>query len=296
MDEARAARLYGEAKAGRWDLPQAALSESLERSAVKAFAGRSPATGEVDRYLGSLHLADLALACACARGHEGGWDHFVAEFRPALYRAADALSPGGHARDVADALCAELFGLKERAGERQSLFRYFHGRSGLATWLRSLVAQRYIDRVRERKRLDLLPVEGSVRAMTAALAAPDPDRARFAAAMSSALGLALAALTPRDRLRLGCYYARGMTLAQIGRVMGGHEATVSRHLLRTRRAVRSAVESRLRTDYGFSEAEITECFASLSADADTIDLTEWLRGGNPRKKTAAVRSIQGDLS
>ena len=296
MDHARAARWFLDSGAKRWGVSPAAFAEALERSAAKALAGRAASGGERDRYFQSLHLSDLALACACAVGHEGAWDHFVAEFRPALYRAADAVDPGGGAREVADALYAELFGLKERDGERRTLFRYFHGRSSLATWLRSLVTQRYVDRVRERRRLDPWPEDGSARAIPAALTAPDPDRARFAAAMNNALGLALAALIPRDRFRLSCYYVQGMTLAQIGRLMGGHEATVSRHLLRTRVATRSAVERRLRTDYSFSDAEITECFASLSADADIIDLTEWLRGGNPRKKPAAFRSMQKDPS
>ena len=35
-----------------------------------------------------------------------------------------------------------------RAGERQSLFRYFHGRSSLTTWLRAVLAQRHVDRLR----------------------------------------------------------------------------------------------------------------------------------------------------
>lgn len=294
MDEARVAHLYQEAQGERWDLPRTAFAEALAISTAKAFAGGVPSPAEHERYLASLHLADLALACACARGHEGAWDYFVAEYRPALYRAADALAANGGAREVADALHADLYGLKERDGQRQSLFRYFHGRSSLATWLRSLVAQRYVDGLRQRKRLVPIPAEESPRALPATLTTPDPDRSRYAAAMTGALGLALAALTPLDRLRLGCYYARGMSLAQIGRLMGGHEATVSRQLLRTRREIRAAVETRLHTDYGFSEPEITECFVSMAADAESIDLTEWLRGGNPRKKKAVVRSIQGD--
>ena len=205
MDEARAARLYREANAGRWDLPRAVLVQALEQSAAKAFGGRTPADGELDRYLRTLHLADLALACACALGHDGAWDHFVAEFRPALYRAADAVDAHGGAREVADALHAELFGVKERDGNRQSLFRYFHGRSSLSTWLRTLVAQRFVDRIRERRRLAPLPEETSPAALAATPAAPDPDRPRFSAAMRAALGLAIAALAPRDRLRLGCY-------------------------------------------------------------------------------------------
>ncbi len=80
------------------------LREALERSTAKAFAGRTPSNADLDRYNKSLHLADLALACACLSGHDAAWDHFVAEVRPALYRAADAIDRSGNAREVADAL------------------------------------------------------------------------------------------------------------------------------------------------------------------------------------------------
>ena len=290
MDEARAARLFRDANEEKWDLPPSALAEALERSVAKAFAGRTPSAVETDRYLATLHLADLALASACARGHEAAWDYFVAEYRPALYRAADAVDAGGGAREVADALYAELFGIKERDGQRQSLFRYFHGRSSLSTWLRTLVAQRYVDRIREVRRHEPIPEETSVGALPAPARNPDPDRPRFAAAMSAVLATVLAQLAPRDRLRLGCYYAQEMTLAQIGRLTGEHEATVSRHLARTRREIRSLVEGRLREEHQFADREIGECFASLSADAGSIQLSDWLDPDDDRKKAGVVRS------
>ena len=149
------------ADAMRWKVPAEVLSNALERSAEKAFAGRSPSDAELDRYFDALHLADLALACACAMGRDEAWDHFVREFRPGMYRAADAIDPSGGAREIAEALYAELFGLKERDGNRQSVFRYFHGRSSLATWLRSLIAQRHVDRHRETRRLEPLPEDSS---------------------------------------------------------------------------------------------------------------------------------------
>ncbi|MGE0863946.1 MAG: sigma-70 family RNA polymerase sigma factor, partial [Vicinamibacterales bacterium] len=209
---------------------------------------------------------------------------------PALYRAADAVAPGGGAREIADALHADLYGLKARDGRRQSLFHYFHGRSSLATWLRSLVAQRYVDRLREVKRHDPLPDEASPAAIAAPPAPPNPDQPRFAAAMRAALGAALLVLTPRDRLRLGCYYAQEMTLAQIGRVTGEHEATVSRHLARTRRDIRLIVERHLREQHRFGDREVTECFASIAADAGAIDLGDWLATAGDGKKPIPDRS------
>ena len=294
MDARRAARLYEQSDARRWKVPAEVLSNALERSAEKAFAGRTPGDAELDRYLDSLHLADLALACACAMGREDAWDHFVREFRPGMYRAADAIDASGGARDIAEALYAELFGLRQRDGIRQSVFRYFHGRSSLPTWLRSLIAQRHVDRHRDTRRFEPLPGDSSAASIASTTRAKHPDRTRFVAAMRAVLSVAIAALVPRDRLRLACYYAQGMTLAQIGKLTGEHEATVSRQLARTRRAIREAVERRLKSDHRFSPAEIDECFESIVDDAGNLDLGDWLDAS--RKNAPTDRSMSEDPS
>ena len=289
MDRDRLQRLRERAQADRWKVPPEVFSNALERSAEKAFAGRTPGDAELDRYFDSLHLQDLALACACAMGREDAWDHFVREFRPAMYRSADAIDSSGAAREIAQALYAELFGLREKDGIRQSVFRYFHGRSSLATWLRSLIAQRYVDRHRETSRLEPLPEESSAAPLRAPATTADPDRARYVSAMRSALASAIAALAPRDRLRLACYYAQEMTLAQIARVTREHEATVSRQLAKTRRTIREEVDQRLERDHGFSRTEIDECYTSLVDDAGNLDLADWL--GPDRKKSEVDRSM-----
>ena len=68
------------------------------------------------------------------------------------------------------------------------------------------------------------------------------------------------------------YYVQELTLAEIGRLLNEHEATVSRQLARTRRAVRVAVERELREDAGLTEAEVAECLASVADDPGTLDL------------------------
>ncbi len=293
MDRDRLQRLRERARADRWKVPAEVFSNALERSAEKTFAGRQPADGELDRYYDSLHLEDLALACACAMGREDAWNHFVAEFRPAMYRAADAIDPSGGAREIAESLYAELFGLREKDGIRQSVFRYFHGRSSLGTWLRSLVSQRFIDRHRETRRLEPL-TEAEPAAPRSSVSEADLDRAKYVAAMRAALAAAIAALDSRARLRLACYYAQEMTLAAIGKLTREHEATVSRQLARTRRATREDVERRLRDDSGFSPAAIEECFASMVGDSGDLDLALWL--GTPRKDQEVDRSRDGDPS
>ena len=288
--DATVGQLFRLAHAERWELAPALFATALEASAARAFAGGAPCVRDLERYLGSLHLEDLALACACAAGHDAAWEHFVREQRPVLYRAADAIDPSGGARELADSLYADLYGLTARDGTRQSLFRYFHGRSSLSTWLRAVLAQRHVDRLRTGRRLESLPDEESSGFVASPVAPPHPARRRYLILIEQALSRAVSQLEPRDRLRLGCYYSQDMTLAQIGCLLREHEATVSRHLARTRRALREDIEHQLRADAGLTGAEITECFQSIMDDTGSIDLNEMLATAAEGKRSGRGRS------
>ena len=220
---------------------------------------------------GSPHAADLELARRCADGDPAAWERFIAEYRPVLYRAADALDSSGGAREIADSLYAELYGVRGSGGERRSLFQYFHGRSTLGAWLRAVLAQRYVDRLRVQRRLTPLPDEDETPAADPG-DLPDPNRSRYLVLVRQALGLAVGRLDARDRLRLACYYVQELTLAQTGRLLNEHEATVSRQLARTRRTLRGEVERDLRENAGLNGDQIAECFASVAEDPGPLDL------------------------
>lgn len=271
IDAALAGQLYRKGHAERWRLPQTAFTAALETSCAKAFPAAQPSPREVSRYLSSLHVEDLALACACALGDAAAWDHFVLEMRPGLYRAADALDPSGGARELADSLFGDLYGVGQRSGPRQSLLRYFHGRSTLATWLRAVLAQRHVDRVRTGRRVE--PLAEDLPAVPST--AQDPECVRFVEMLRTCLGIALARLVPTERLRLGCYYAQQLTLAQTGKLLKEHEATTSRQLARTRAAIRSDVEQQLRA-LGLNKAQIARCFECATQDAGETNLDEML--------------------
>ena len=280
-------RMHRKANAARWGLTPDRFAVVLQASVSHAFReGATPVAAE--RYVSSLHLEDLALAAACADGNEAAWDHFIRAHRPILYRAADAIDKTGGAREAADALYAELFGLSDRDGQRRSLLQYFHGRSSLATWLRAVLAQRHVNQLRRARRLDPLPMDGARETeLPARVDSTPPERGQFIEVMQQALTVAVNRLEARDRLRLACYYAQNLTLAQTGRTLREHEATASRHLARTRRTLREDVEIQLR-QLGMGDAEIAECFASVVDDAGTLDLAEILPAA--RKNATADRS------
>jgi RNA polymerase sigma-70 factor (ECF subfamily) len=290
VTSAQVARAYQRSGADTWTLSKDAFAGAIERSVRHAFSGHAPASSEVGRYLDSLHLEDLALAVACAAGIESAWEHFVREHRPVLYRAASAIDRAGGGRELADSLYADLFGLRERDGERQSLFQYFHGRSSLGSWVRAVLAQRHIDRVRASRRLDPLPDDDAPGALPAVRNETPDGAAGYQTAMSAALLAALAALAARDRLRVSCYYAQNMKLAAIGRMLGEHEASVSRHLARARREIKAAIETYLRGSAGYTQDEVLECFRTVAGDSGPLNLEVLLEGAAPGKNQTSDRS------
>jgi RNA polymerase sigma factor (sigma-70 family) len=267
-----------------WQLTEDQFRRALVRSASRKFSGHPPDKKILENYLGALYLQDLALAVACSAGSEPAWDVFVVQYRPELYRAARAIAGDSHGRDLADSLYAELFGLRELDGQRKSLFDYFHGRSKLGTWLRAILAQRHVDHLRRATRTDSLdesgddlPAISTVCLPSLSTSATDPDRDRFLAILQAAVTSVLIALHPRDRLRLAYYYINELTLAQIGKLIGEHEATVSRKLERSRREVRQKVEALLRGK-NLSEAQLAQCF-EYARDEWPFDLAATLSAG-----------------
>jgi RNA polymerase sigma-70 factor, ECF subfamily len=264
-------RLYARSGADRWQVSAERLHLAVERSLDHRFSG---AATEADAavYLESLHADDLALACACIDGHDGAWEHFIRELRPQLYHAARTIA-GDDGRELADSLYGELFGLPGKDGIRRSLLAHYHGRSRLITWLRSVLVQRHIDRVRATRRLEPLDDEDSG-VSTHAAADQDPERDSLVGHAQRALDAGIDALEAKDRLRLRLYYGQDMTLAAIGRVLGEHEATVSRKLDKARRTLRAEVERALAAQ-GLAPAAIARAF-ELAADAPDLQLDRLL--------------------
>jgi RNA polymerase sigma factor (sigma-70 family) len=109
----------------------------------------------------------------------------------------------------------------------------------------------------------------AVERAVSASASIDPDRARLLPRLAEAVPEALAVLPPSDRLLLSLYYVQGLTLAQIARTRGVHEATASRRLQNIRSELREQIESVLARGSaaqngrpgakGLSPAEIRRC-------------------------------------
>ncbi|HEX8713914.1 MAG TPA: sigma-70 family RNA polymerase sigma factor [Terracidiphilus sp.] len=230
-------------------------------------------------FLDSLKLDDLVLARACAAGNEAAWEVFLTRYREVLYRAAYAIAREESAgRELADSLYADLYGLGE-GGIRRSRLDSFMGRGSLGGWLRSVLAQRFVDGYRKTHReesFDEQPLECLPAASVPEPAVADsPDLPL----LTRCIGTVLSAMDAEERFLLATYYLDGRALWQIAKLLAVHESTISRRLDRVTRNLRKALLRELERA-GLSRRAAQEMLETDVRDIE-IDLRKLLQAAQP---------------
>lgn len=199
---------------------------------------------EKTAFVRGLRVEELALARACSQGNDEAWAEFLSRYRGDLYRAARQIASDEAAgRDLADELYAELYGLPNQHGRRVSKLDYYMGRGSLAGWLRTVLAQRYVDRCRARARDVSLDEEME---SGAAFAAKEEAQKEVGdSRLEEAIARALAELDGEERFLLASYYLDRRRLAEIGQQLGTAESTISRRLKRVTSMVRKRIRKQL---------------------------------------------------
>jgi RNA polymerase sigma-70 factor (ECF subfamily) len=231
-------------------------------------AGTTASQREQAGFFRGLRLADLVLAQACARGHEGAWEHFISVYRQPLFRAAIAITGSETlGRELADQLYAELYGLKASEGVRRSPLESFRGKGSLMGWLRTTLAQRHVDHHRRTRRE--LPLDHLVQGHEppAAVSMPGKLPAELLL-LAKAVVETLEKIETVERFLLAAYYIDGRTLLEIAPMLHVHEATVSRKLHRLVDSIRKQIVKTL-LEYGLNKQAVREM---LGADPRDLDL------------------------
>jgi len=222
---------------------------------------------EVRTFFLTLRVDELALARACAAGHNAAWEIFLTRYREKLYQSALRIArEDSAARELADSLYADLYGTSTREGQRISKLASYTGRGSLEGWLRTVLAQEYVNRYRRTKRLVSLDEESEEGIQ---FRAPEPDPVPAAdPRLAQAVDEALAALSAEDRTVLSAYYLDDRTLADIARILGVHESTISRKLDKLAKALRKQILAALGRR-GMSRRQAEE---ALEADVRDLQL------------------------
>jgi RNA polymerase sigma-70 factor, ECF subfamily len=241
----------------------AALMEEVAEKALPA-AAVPPAKIE---FCKTLRLEELVLARACASGNERAWEVFLTRYRAKLYEVARQITrEDSSGRELADSVYADLFGTRVREGNRVSRLTYYCGRGSLEGWLRTVLAQEFVNTYRKQRRLVSLDEESEEGVQFAAPAAEpvvavDPQ-------LANAIDEALRSLEAEDRFVLASYFLDDRTLAQIARALSVHESTISRKVEKLTKGLRKQIMKNL-VGKGMSRRQAEE---ALSADVRDLAL------------------------
>jgi RNA polymerase sigma-70 factor (ECF subfamily) len=259
--------LWREAEADSVGLEKDELAAVLLSIGAKYNYGLPPGTAatppQVADFWRSLQLRDLALAHACALGRESAWQQFMTRYRDALIQAATRItSSAALGRELADSLYADLFGLTERGEQRRSPLAYYSGRGSLKGFLRATLAQRNVDHHRRTNRET--PLINEDLPATPAGSTPTAD---MLSRLNQALATTLGRLEAEERFLLSAWFLDRRTLLEISRVLGVHEATVSRRLQRLTARLHHGLLNNLQ-ESGLSRAASEEALATDPRDLD----------------------------
>ena len=249
------AELYLKAGCEKIGLPRESFTEILTELGTK-YVASSATEPEIRTFFLSIRVDELALARACAAGHNTAWEIFLNRYREKLYLSALRIArEDSAARELADTLYADLYGTTTREGARVSKLSSYTGRGSLEGWLRTVLAQEYVNRYRRTKRLVSLDEESEDGIQ---FRAPGPEAAPPAdTRLSRAADQTLAALSPEDRTVLSAYFLDGRTLAEIARMLGVHESTISRKLDKLAKTLRKQILANLQRQ-GMSRRQAEE--------------------------------------
>jgi len=268
-------RRYGESRAARYGISEPAFEGFV--AAVLARYGTAFSEAEKLELIAALHVEELTLARACSVGNNAAWREFVELYRHPLHAMARQITRDDATGDeLADGLYAELYGLPNREGRRVSKLDYYMGRGSLQGWLRTVMAQKHVDRCRAIAKDVSLEEQVEAGASFVAKNEEQSGDDRVATCVEQAL----AALSHEERFLLASYYLDRRTLAEIGRQLGVHESTISRKIDRLTESLRKRVRHELQA-HGLDTRQCDELFDEMDVRDLRVDVEGKLRQERP---------------
>lgn len=211
---------------------------------------------KLDLDLSSSYLGDLVLARSCAAGNAIAWQRFVDRYKNKLNAFALSLTHDtGTACELADSLYSLLYAAPQK-------LQSYSGRGPLESWLRVVLAQQHVNEIRRQRRLVPLHEEE---------AASAPEHGCANDVLSRAVDLAFCSIDADCAFLLSAYFLDGRTLAEIGRILGVHESSVSRRLDKATASLRKRILKELQ------KLGISRSAAEEMLHADVRDLQVDLR-------------------
>jgi RNA polymerase sigma-70 factor (ECF subfamily) len=261
--------LYEKSRAADFGLTVEAFEQVVKEVTAKYLPANAHRSGVLE-LCSSLRIEELALARACAAGHERAWEIFLTRYREKLYNIAGYIAKeSSAARELADSIYADLYGTTTREGKRNSKLASYTGRGSLEGWLRTVVAQEFVNRYRRQRRTVSLDEESEEGAQ---FAAPNPEPVLAVdSRVEKATDEALSELSAEEKFILASYFLDSRTLAEIARALCVHESTISRKVDKLAKSLRKRILA------GLGKQGMSRRQAEEAMEVDVRDLRVNLR-------------------
>lgn len=258
---ARLVELCGEARKA---YPTFAIDD---RELVTAIAARAPTT-DLAGYLGRCRAGDLAVAVGAGRGSEAA----IAELERAHRTTIDATcrrfaGPGQTADDLKQILRTKLF--VAEPGQLPKIMDYA-GQGFLDNWLRVTAVRVFLDLAKRKDRVREAPAEDDD-----VLALPQPGdlaldvvKAEYRTAVAAAMHEGAQRLEPGDRHLLRQHFVAGLSIDQLGAVLGIHRATAARRIARAREQLVAETRRQLALRLKLEEHELEDVIGLVMSRLD----------------------------
>jgi RNA polymerase sigma-70 factor (ECF subfamily) len=277
---ALAPRLAELCEAARAAHPEIAVDDARLIAAIGERAPADPA--QLPAYLGRCRAGELWLALAAGSGDAWAIAAIEREHDAAIEavcrRFATAVVGGDDLRQI---LRGRLY--VPEPGRRPKIAEYA-GQGFLENWLRITAVRTFLDLG---KRKDRAPREdASAEDPVLALASPDDlelalVKAEYRAAVAEALREAVRLLEPGDRHLLRQHLVAGLSIDQLGAVLGIHRATAARRIARAREQLVADTRRALEVRRGLSARELDEMLALVMSGLD-VSLSKLLASESQR--------------
>jgi RNA polymerase sigma-70 factor (ECF subfamily) len=234
---------------------------------VDAFAAflesKRAASAPAEATAETLAVEDLYLAFACSLGDGKALTAFDREMRKDLESAFAKLRvPPDRRDDVRQQLWEKLF-----VGPPRPRILDYSGLGRLRFWFRVTVLRNLLDDLRAEKRS--IEVLNDDIVLGAPAAGSDPEIEHLKKVYRNEVGAAfeetVRALSPEDRNVLRSYYARQMTIDEIGAAFGIHRATAARRVNGARERLLAETRRRLSEKLALKSRDLDSVFRLIES-------------------------------
>jgi RNA polymerase sigma-70 factor, ECF subfamily len=235
---------------------------------VASIARRAPAGAELADYLTRCRAGDLALAVGASKGNEAAITELERTFRATIDAACRRFAgPGQTADDLKQILRSKLF--VAEPGKSPKIADYA-GQGFLDNWLRVTAVRVFLDLLKRKDRTREASAEDDD-----VLSLPQPGdlaldvvKAEYRAAVAEAMFSGAQQLPPGDRHLLRQHLVQGLSIDQLGAVLGIHRATAARRIARAKEQLVAETRRHLALKLRLEEHELDDVIGLVMSRLD----------------------------